>query len=63
LPALLTRADAVLFPLDCVGHAACDQVKRLCKRMEKTYVPVPRSGLGSFMRALARVGGEAEPPA
>lgn len=56
LPALLTRADAVLFPLDCVGHAACDQVKRLCKRMEKTYVPVPRSGLGSFMRALARVG-------
>lgn len=56
LPALLTRADAVLFPLDCVGHAASDQVKRLCKRMEKTYVPVPRSGLGSFMRALARVG-------
>lgn len=60
LPGLLARADAVLFPVDCVGHAAHDQVKRLCKRMDKAYLPVPRSGLGAFMRALEAIP---EPPA
>lgn len=56
LSGLLGAADAVMFPVDCVSHMAHDQLKRLCKRMEKPFVPVRRSGLGAFMRALERVG-------
>lgn len=56
LSGLMGRADAVLFPVDCVSHMAHDQLKRLCKRWEKPFVPVRRSGLGAFMRALAQVG-------
>lgn len=56
LGSLLGQADAVMFPVDCVSHMAHDQLKRLCKRMEKPFVPVRRSGLGAFVRALDRVG-------
>lgn len=52
LSGLLSQADAVMFPVDCVSHMAHDQLKRLCKRWEKPFVPVRRSGLGAFMRAL-----------
>lgn len=56
LTGLLGAADAVMFPVDCVSHMAHDQLKRLCKRMEKPFVPVRRSGLGAFMRALEQMG-------
>lgn len=59
LSGLLGAADTVMFPVDCVSHMAHDQMKRLCKRLEKPFVPVRRSGLGAFMRALERMGGEA----
>lgn len=55
LAGLLNQADAVMFPVDCVSHMAHDQLKRLCKRLEKPFVPVRRSGLGAFMRALEAV--------
>lgn len=55
LSGLLGSADAVMFPVDCVSHMAHDQLKRLCKKLEKPFVPMPRSGLGAFMRALERV--------
>ncbi len=56
LSGLLSQADAVMFPVDCVSHMAHDQLKRLCKRWEKPFVPVRRSGLGAFMHALKSVG-------
>jgi len=56
LSGLLSQADAVMFPVDCVSHMAHDQLKRLCKRWEKPFVPVRRSGLGAFLRALETVG-------
>lgn len=56
LSGLLSQADAVMFPVDCVSHMAHDQLKRLCKRWEKPFVPVRRSGLGAFMRALETLG-------
>lgn len=58
LSGLMGQADAVLFPVDCVSHMAHDHLKRLCKRWEKPFVPVRRSGLGAFMRALESVGQE-----
>jgi len=55
LHSLFGRADAVLFPVDSVSHGAHDEVKRLCRRWEKPFVPVRRSGLGAFIRALSTV--------
>jgi len=52
LPGLLGNADAVMFPVDCVSHAAHDQLKKLCRRWSKPFVPVRRSGLGAFIAAL-----------
>ncbi|BAE52515.1 DUF2325 domain-containing protein [Paramagnetospirillum magneticum] len=58
LHSLFGRADAVLFPVDSVSHGAHDEVKRLCRRWEKPFVPVRRSGLGAFIRALSTVAGQ-----
>ena len=49
---LFCRADVILFPVDCVSHAAQSEVKRLCRRWKKPFVPVRRSGIGSFIEAL-----------
>jgi hypothetical protein len=53
LPALIARAEKVFFPVDCVSHDAALAVKRLCKQADKPYIPLPSSGLGSFLNALA----------
>jgi hypothetical protein len=52
LPGLVGRADAVLFPVDCVSHAAMSQVKRLCRQGGKPLVPLRSSGLAPFCAAL-----------
>ena len=56
LPALVARADKVYFPVDCVSHDAALAVKRFCKQADKPYVPLPSSGLGSFLHALGTPG-------
>lgn len=56
LDGLLGKADAVMFPIDCISHTAHDKLKILCRRWEKPFVPVRCSGLGAFMRALDTVG-------
>jgi hypothetical protein len=53
LHGLFGRADAVLFPVDCVSHGAQDTIKQLCRRWQKPFVPVRRSGLASYLAALA----------
>lgn len=63
LHSLFGRADAVLFPVDSVSHSAHDEVKRLCRRWEKPFVPVRRSGLGAFIRALSTVAETSGQPA
>ena len=52
LPGLISQAQFVLFPLDCVGHNAVSTIKKFCKQAEKPYFPLSRSGLGSLLRAL-----------
>jgi hypothetical protein len=59
LHGLFGRADAVLFPVDCVSHAAQDTIKRLCRRWQKPFVPVRRSGLASYLAALASLAAAA----
>jgi hypothetical protein len=52
LPGLVSRADAVLFPVDCVSHAAMSLVKRLCQQARKPFVPLRSAGLAPFFVAL-----------
>jgi hypothetical protein len=52
LPGLVSRADAVLFPVDCISHGAMLLVKRLCRQAEKKFVPLRRAGVAPFCAAL-----------
>ncbi len=53
LPGLISQADQVAFPVDCVSHDAALTVKRLCRQLGKPWLPLRSSGLGSFLAALA----------
>ena len=52
LAGLISRADRVVFPVDCVSHDAALTVKRLCRQLGKSWTPLRTSGLGSFLAAL-----------
>lgn len=52
LGGLVSRADIVLFPVDCISHEAVTNLKRLCRQMAKPFVPLRSSGMGSFAAAL-----------
>ncbi|MFI4986426.1 MAG: DUF2325 domain-containing protein [Alphaproteobacteria bacterium] len=54
LAALVSRADVVMFPVDCVSHDAALMVKRLCRQAGKPYVPLRSTGMSSFVVALRR---------
>jgi hypothetical protein len=55
LPKLLSGADAVLCPVDCVSHDACRCVKKICKRYRKPFVMMRSSGLSSFAKSLETI--------
>jgi len=52
LSGLVSRADAVLFPVDCVSHAAVGIIKSLCRQTGKPYLPLRSAGLAPFLAAL-----------
>ena len=52
LQGLVSRASAVLFPVDCVSHAAMLLVKRICRQSGKPILPLRSPGLASFCAAL-----------
>jgi hypothetical protein len=62
LAALVARADAVLFPADCVSHGAVATVKRICGQLGKDYFPMRSSGLSSFAKAVHRLSFGRAPP-
>ena len=51
----LGRADAVLFPVDCISHAGYQKLKSLCRRLGTPYVPLRTSSLAAFTRALGEL--------
>ena len=53
LPGLISQADQVAFPVDCVSHDAALTVKRLCRQLGKPWAPLRSAGLGSFLAAFA----------
>jgi len=53
LPGLISQADRVAFPVDCVSHDAALAVKRICRQLGKAWVPLRSAGLASFIAAFA----------
>ena len=59
LDRVLTQADVVLCPIDCVSHSACLRAKKFCKRTAKTFVPLRSASLSSLAAGLHQaLGGE-----
>jgi hypothetical protein len=54
LQGMISRADAVLFPVDCVSHSAMLLVKRICRQSGKPIMPLRSAGVASFCTALSR---------
>jgi hypothetical protein len=52
LAGLTSRADVVLFPVDCVSHDAALTVKRLCRQMALRFIPLRSASTTSFLAAL-----------
>jgi hypothetical protein len=60
LPGLVSRADRVLFPIDCVSHDAVTTIKKLCRQSGKSYLPLRTASMASLLSALARLYGSAD---
>lgn len=56
LAGLVSQAEIVLFPVDCISHDAALTVKRLCRKSGKRFVPLRSNGVTSFLSALSRIG-------
>ena len=52
LPKMLTSADVVICPINCISHSACTCVKKMCKRFQKPFVMTRSAGLSSLAREL-----------
>ncbi|SFW30452.1 DUF2325 domain-containing protein [Nitrosovibrio sp. Nv17] len=52
LPTLLTRADAIICPVDCVNHTVYFAIRRYCTRFGKPCAMLERSGLPTFRRGV-----------
>jgi hypothetical protein len=50
-----------MFPVDCVSHGAATLAKKHCKLLGKRFVALPRSGLGTFGRAIEEFAGRSRP--
>ena len=55
IPELVSRADRVFFPVDCISHDAMATIKRLCRLMTKTYEPLRTASLSCLLSALTRI--------
>lgn len=55
LPGLISRADCLFFPVDCISHDAVATIKRLCRQLEKPYHPLRTASLATLMSSLALV--------
>jgi len=57
IDAIVANADAVVCQSGCVSHNAYYRLKDACKKLGKPCVFVQSSGVGSFARSLAVLGG------
>jgi hypothetical protein len=52
LPGLISRAQWVLFPVDCISHDAMGVIKRACRQSGKLYLPLRTSSLTCLFSGL-----------
>lgn len=52
LKKLLSCADVVMCPVDCLGHNACNHIKKYCKQTHKPLVFLRTSGLSAFNKGI-----------
>jgi hypothetical protein len=52
LASMVSRADIIFFPVDCVSHGAAGTVKRTCRNAGKKYVPLRSAAVTSFIAGL-----------
>ena len=52
---IISRADAVFCPIDCVSHNACRKIKKICRERQKEIVLLRNSGISSFTRGIDQV--------
>ena len=55
LASIVSKADVVLCPLDCVSHNAMNAVKRHCQNNTKQLVFIPHASLSAFTKGLGEV--------
>ena len=55
LPGLLSRANAAVFPIDCVSHDAAARIKRACSQMRKVCLPVRTSSITSLLSLIETI--------
>ena len=53
LPGLASRAEIVLFPVDCISHDAAGIVKSFCRQTGKPFVPLRSASITSLLCALS----------
>jgi hypothetical protein len=56
LPGLISRADAALFPVDCISHSAVGHIKKCCREAGKPFIPLRTASVASFISAIANHG-------
>jgi hypothetical protein len=59
LPSLVSRADHVTFPVDCVSHGAAATIKRLCRQAGRPYQPLRNASLACLLSLLPAIRGPA----
>lgn len=52
---LVSRADAVICPVEKVSHSAINRAKRLCRKSEKPLMFLPKSSLSAFVNSLQKI--------
>jgi hypothetical protein len=52
LPGLVSRADLILFPVDCISHEAAVAIKQLCRQVGKRFAPLRSASVASLISAL-----------
>jgi hypothetical protein len=63
LPGLISRADHIFFPIDCISHDAATAIKRLCRVMGKSYRPLRTASLTCLLSGLMSIRGACDRPA
>mgnify|MGYP003868062171 CR=1 FL=1 len=52
---LVSQADVVMCPTDCISHGAMEKARDLCAKQDKPIVFMQRASLSSFTRDLQKV--------